>query len=128
VVDRPTEVAEVVAALLRRDAGTVGITTALYGAGGFGKTTVAQMVYIDDRVKRRFKGRVYFVTIGREVRGSAAIAAKVNEVIKLVVGGCHFYRLGGRRPAPGRVSEHVLGRTPTHDAPIGPGRLSSEHS
>ena len=86
VVDRPTEVADVVAALLRRETGTVGITTALHGAGGFGKTTVAQMVCTDHRVKRRFKGHMYFVTIGRDVRGSAAIAAKVNEVIKLVAG------------------------------------------
>ena len=85
-MDRPSEVAEVVAALLRRHVKTVGITTALQGAGGFGKTTLALMVCADRRVRRRFKGFVYVVTIGREVQGGAAIAAKVNEVIKLVVG------------------------------------------
>ena len=67
-------------------AGTVGITTGLYGAGGFGKTTLAQMVCADRRVRRRFGGRVYLVTVGRDVRGAAAIAAKVNDVIKLVAG------------------------------------------
>ena len=64
----------------------MGITTGLYGAGGFGKTTLAQMVCADRRVRRRFGGRVYLVTVGRDVRGAAAIAAKVNDVIKLVAG------------------------------------------
>ncbi|HEV3293785.1 MAG TPA: NB-ARC domain-containing protein, partial [Streptosporangiaceae bacterium] len=64
--------------------GTVGITTGLYGAGGFGKTTLAQMVCADRRVRQWFGGRVYLVTVGRDVRGAAAIAAKVNDVIKLV--------------------------------------------
>jgi hypothetical protein len=60
VVDRPTEVDQIVAAL-RRSARTVGITTAVHGAGGFGKTTVAKMVRADRRVLRRFRGRVYWV-------------------------------------------------------------------
>ncbi len=86
VVDRPTELAAVVKALVDGQAGTVGITTGLYGAGGFGKTTLAQMVCADRRVRRRFGGRVYLVTVGRDVRGPAAIAAKVNDVIRLVAG------------------------------------------
>lgn len=73
-----------VSALARRRAGLVGITTGLYGAGGFGKTTLARMACADPRVRRRFGGRVFFVTIGRDVRGSAAIAAKVNELIELL--------------------------------------------
>ena len=32
------------------------------------------------------RGRVYLVTVGRDVRGAAAVAAKVNDVIKLVAG------------------------------------------
>ena len=86
VVDRPVEVSAVVAALLRRRAGPVGITTGLQGAGGFGKTTLALMVRADRRVRRRFSGHVYLVTVGRDVRGAAAVAAKVNDVIKLVAG------------------------------------------
>ena len=86
VVERPGEMTAVVAALVGGRGGTVGITTGLYGAGGFGKTTLAQMVCADGRVRRRFGGRVYLVTVGRDVRGAAAVAAKVNDVIKLVGG------------------------------------------
>ena len=85
-VDRPAESDAVVAALVRGPSGTVGITTGLHGAGGFGKTTLARMVCADSRVRRQFGGRIYLVTVGRDVRGPAAIAAKVNDVIKLVSG------------------------------------------
>ena len=44
VVDRPAEVAEAVAALLGGRDAEAGITASLYGAGGFGKTTLATMV------------------------------------------------------------------------------------
>ena len=84
VVGRPAELAAVVRALAGDGAETVGITTGLYGAGGFGKTTLARMVCADRRVRRRFGGRVYLVTVGRDVRGPAAVAARVNEVIRLI--------------------------------------------
>jgi WD40 repeat protein len=82
VVDRPAELEAVVTALVGGKAGTVGITTGLYGAGGFGKTTLAQMVCADRRVRQSFGGRVHLVTVGRDMRGATAIAAKVNDVIK----------------------------------------------
>ena len=65
---------------------TVGITTGLCGAGGFGKTTLALMACADQQVRRRLWNRVYLVTLGRDLRGLAAVAAKVNDVIKLVSG------------------------------------------
>jgi len=81
VVDRPIEVGQVVAALRqRRRSATVGITTAVQGAGGFGKTTVAKMVRSDRRVLRRFGGRVYWVTLGRDA-GKQALAGLVNGLI-----------------------------------------------
>ena len=86
LIDRPTELAAVVTALVSTQAGKVGITTGLYGAGGFGKTTLARMVCADRQVRQHFGGRVYVVTVGRDVRGAAAISAKVNDVIKLVAG------------------------------------------
>ena len=86
VVDRPAEAAQVGGALLRHGAGTVSITTALQGAGGFGKTTLARVVCADPRVRHRFNGGVYLVTVGRDARGAAAMATKLNDVIKLVSG------------------------------------------
>jgi WD40 repeat protein len=80
VVNRPEEVEQVVSALL--DGGTVGITTSLHGAGGFGKTTLARMACADPRVRQRFAGGVLWVTVGRDVLAGAAIAAKVNDVIQ----------------------------------------------
>ena len=80
VVERPDEVNEVVAALRRRSGGTVGITTAVQGAGGFGKTTIAKMVRADRRVLRWFGGRVYWVTVGRDA-GRQALPGLVNGLI-----------------------------------------------
>jgi WD40 repeat protein len=78
VVGRPAEVGRVVAAL--RHGGTVGITTALHGAGGFGKTTVARMVRADRRILRRFGDRVYWVTVGRDA-GRQSLVGLVNDLI-----------------------------------------------
>ena len=83
-VSRPAELAAVVQSLVGGQARTVGITTGLIGAGGFGKTTLAKMVCADRQVRRRFRGRVYWVSVGQDVRGAAKVAAKVNEVIQFV--------------------------------------------
>ncbi|ELS50325.1 putative WD repeat protein [Streptomyces viridochromogenes Tue57] len=85
VIDR-AESDPVVAAVCGTRRGAVGITTALEGAGGFGKTTLAGVVCAAPRVRRRFRGRVYLITLGREVRGRAAIAAKVAEVTEFITG------------------------------------------
>ena len=91
-----------VTALLRRRPGTVGITTALQGAGGFGKTTLAQVVCTDRRVRHRFSGGVFPVTVGRDARGAAAMATKINDVIQLISGEDATFtdpELAGRRLA-----------------------------
>ena len=80
VVERPSEMKQIVRALRRRRGGTVGITTAVYGAGGFGKTTIAQVARADPRVLRRFKGRVFWVTLGRDA-GKEALAGLVNGLL-----------------------------------------------
>ncbi|MEJ2855066.1 MULTISPECIES: NB-ARC domain-containing protein [unclassified Saccharothrix] len=102
VVDRPVEVGQVVSALSRRAGTTVGITTAVHGAGGFGKTTVAKIVRADLRVLKQFGGRVYWVTLGRDVRTPALIAERVNDLIT---------RLEPGKPVsftdPGQASEHL---------------------
>ncbi|MGW1496361.1 NB-ARC domain-containing protein, partial [Streptomyces sp. NPDC002402] len=87
----------------------VGITASLWGAGGFGKTTLARAVCARRRVRRRFRSRIYPVTIGRDVRGRAAVAAKVVEVTRFITGdttafddpdlaGAHLGRLLDKRP------------------------------
>jgi WD40 repeat protein len=85
-VGRPAELDAVVGALLASGDGAVGITTALRGAGGFGKTMLAVMACADPRVRRRFSGGVHLVIMGRDVRGGAAVAGKVNDVIRAVSG------------------------------------------
>src|ERR1017187_2167075 len=79
VVDRPAEVGQIVAALRHRG-GTVGITTAVQGAGGFGKTTVAKIVRADRRVLRRDGRRVYWVTVGQDA-GMQVLTGLVNGLI-----------------------------------------------
>jgi hypothetical protein len=104
VVDRPKEIDAVVSGLCQdRGGATVAITTALHGAGGFGKTTLATLVCADERVRRHFRGRVYLVTIGRDVRDSAQIAGKVNETIRFITGEASDFT------DPHRAGEH-LGR------------------
>jgi WD40 repeat protein len=85
-VSRPAQLSDVVSALIDEQAATVGITTGLRGAGGFGKTTIAHMACADPRVRQRFEGGVYPLAIGRDVRGPAAIAAKVNDLIMAIEG------------------------------------------
>ncbi|MFF8973598.1 NB-ARC domain-containing protein [Streptomyces sp. NPDC014995] len=64
----------------------VAITAGLHGAGGFGKTSLARYVAAQRSVQRRFPGGVHLITMGREVRGRAAIAAKVAEETRLITG------------------------------------------
>jgi hypothetical protein len=78
VVGRPAEVRQVIAALSRAE--TVGITTAVQGAGGFGKTTIAKMARSDPRLLRAFRGRIYWVTVGRDTTGDG-LALLVNGLI-----------------------------------------------
>lgn len=106
-VSRPAELDRVIQALRTRRTSSVGITTGLLGAGGFGKTTLAAMVISDRRVRRRFGRRIYQITVGRDCRDPAAIAAKVNDVVEMITGSRPNFadpRLAGQHL--GRVLEH----------------------
>lgn len=80
------QVREVVAALRTSRPSTVALTTALQGAGGFGKTRLARIACADPRLRRHFRDRVYLVTIGRDIRSRAAIADKVAETTRFITG------------------------------------------
>ncbi|MBW4720528.1 TIR domain-containing protein [Saccharothrix obliqua] len=72
---RPELAGRLVDRLLSADSAAVGVSTTLHGVGGFGKTTLAQQVCADPRVRRRFR-RGLWVTLGQEAVG-AALAEKV---------------------------------------------------
>ncbi|MEU4831382.1 NB-ARC domain-containing protein [Streptosporangium sp. NPDC023615] len=82
---RRTELDDVVSALTARTSGTVGLTTGLAGAGGFGKTSLAVEVCHDDGTTRRFTGGVFWVTVGRE-RTGADIARLADDVTEAATG------------------------------------------
>ncbi|MFI9152516.1 NB-ARC domain-containing protein [Streptomyces sp. NPDC053367] len=69
-----------------RGGDAVAITAGLHGAGGFGKTTLARYAVAQQKVRRAFPGGIWFITIGRDVRGRAAIAAKVAAEMARITG------------------------------------------
>ncbi|GAB4054913.1 hypothetical protein GCM10028775_47270 [Catellatospora paridis] len=70
--------------LAEADGGTVGLTTGLVGAGGFGKTTLARLLCTDRRVRRLFRAGVW-VTVGEDVKG-ADLANKINDLCEVLTG------------------------------------------
>ena len=76
-VPRPRETNELIELLLTGDNGNpVAITTALRGAGGFGKTTLAAAICHDDRVLDGFDDGILWVTLGQTPN-------LLNELIKV---------------------------------------------
>jgi hypothetical protein len=53
-VARPELMAQLVAAVTRPEAGAVEMTTGLWGAGGFGKTTLARLMVHREEIPERF--------------------------------------------------------------------------
>lgn len=86
-VPRPELTGRIMRSLLAGRSGKVGITTALAGAGGFGKTTLAREVCTLPAITAAF-GTPLWVTVGQEVHG-AALADLINDLIE---------RVEGRRP------------------------------
>ncbi|HYG63739.1 MAG TPA: NB-ARC domain-containing protein [Thermoanaerobaculia bacterium] len=61
-------------------ASAVGITSALRGAGGFGKTTLAQALCHDDRVRAAYPDAILWTTIGDQ----ASEADRLSRVLDLI--------------------------------------------
>jgi WD40 repeat protein len=88
-VARPGLMKDLVDAVTRPGAGAVEMTTGLWGAGGFGKTTMARLLVHRDEVRQWFPDGVVWVTVGEDAAGPE-LAEKVSNLICL---------LGGARPA-----------------------------
>jgi hypothetical protein len=80
--------AQLVAAVTRPEAGAVEMTTGLWGAGGFGKTTLARLMVHREEIRERFPHGGVWVTVGEDAAGPE-LAEKVTNVVSL---------LGGVRP------------------------------
>ena len=83
-VPRPAEFARLKAALLdpaRKDA--VGITAALKGAGGYGKTTLARALCADEEIQDAYHDGVLWVTLGES---PGDLLGRVEDLIAIVSG------------------------------------------
>lgn len=63
-VQRPQEYEQLIEYLLAEDKQTVAITATLQGAGGFGKTTLAQAICHDERILEALPDGILWTTIG----------------------------------------------------------------
>jgi WD40 repeat protein len=88
-VARPELMEDMAEAVTRPGASAVGMTTGLWGAGGFGKTTMARLLVHREEVRGQFPDGVVWVTVGEDAAGPE-LAEKVTNVVRL---------LGGDRPA-----------------------------
>jgi WD40 repeat protein len=86
-VPREREAATLAEWLLASSSRTpVAITTAISGAGGFGKTTIAAALCHDDRIIEAYEDGILWVTLGQEPN-------LLNELVKL------YAALTGERPS-----------------------------
>lgn len=77
-VPRPELTGQIVRLLLASKTRKVGITTALAGAGGFGKTTLAREICALAEIRKAFDC-IEWVDVGQEVHG-AALADTINDI------------------------------------------------
>ncbi len=89
MVERPELGGRLVAALLVPAPTQVGLTTALQGAGGFGKTRLATWVCHQPQIDQRYPGGLLWATVGQEARG-ADLSERINDLA---------FTLCGQRPA-----------------------------
>ncbi|MGZ4663750.1 MAG: DUF4062 domain-containing protein [Frankiaceae bacterium] len=89
LIDRPEITRPALTALTAEPSGNaVGLTTALRGAGGFGKTTLATQLCHHPDVRQRFPDGILWKTVGEQA-GDADVATMVNELC---------WQLTGARP------------------------------
>ncbi|WP_328399511.1 DUF4062 domain-containing protein [Nocardia sp. NBC_00403] len=89
MVERPELGGWLIDALCAPSPVDVGLTTGLRGAGGFGKTMLANWVSHQAEIKQRYPGGLLWVALGQEVHG-ADLAERINDIA---------YLLDGKRPS-----------------------------
>ena len=88
-VERPKEFEQLVASLLDEDREEPrAITTALRGAGGFGKTTLAMALCHDDTVQQAFHDGILWVTLGEN---PGELVGRVTDLITRLSGETPIY-------------------------------------
>jgi WD40 repeat protein len=81
-IPRPEEFDRLISQLLDADREEpVAITAALRGAGGYGKTTLAQAICHDEGVQFAFEDGILWVTLGQR---PGDLTAKVNDIIEIL--------------------------------------------
>ncbi|MFQ3648157.1 MAG: NB-ARC domain-containing protein, partial [Anaerolinea sp.] len=65
-IHRSKEYEDIVSHLLQRESGSVSTQTAICGAGGFGKTTLAIEVCHDQRIRETFVDGIFWVVLGND--------------------------------------------------------------
>ncbi|MFD4636496.1 NB-ARC domain-containing protein [Lentzea sp. NPDC058436] len=82
VVQRPELHAEIVHLLTGQERSTpIGLTTAMRGAGGFGKTMLAAEVCRDPVIVDRFPGGIFWVTLGERPKKSE-LTQMINDLCR----------------------------------------------
>ncbi len=107
-VKRPDEFEPIVQLLLdemRDQRNPIAITTALRGAGGFGKTTLAKAVCHDPRIQEAFDDGIVWVTLGEKVDN---LPGKVAELTGMLSGEASDF--GSLEPAKSRLRELLADR------------------
>ncbi len=84
-IPRPDLHEQVVAAFRRGVEPAVAVTAAVRGTGGFGKTTLAEMVCADPEVQRAFPGGILWAEVGDAPE--ARMPAKVDELVRVLSAG-----------------------------------------
>src|SRR5262249_61267456 len=77
-VQRPELAHHLVTALTAPGPAEVGLTTALHGAGGFGKTHLATWACHHPQINRRYPGGLLWATIAQEAH-AADLAVRVHD-------------------------------------------------
>jgi WD40 repeat protein len=109
VIARPDLYAALLEGVTRDDAGPTTLTTAIEGAGGFGKTTLAALLCRDAKVAERFPGGLLWVTVGERSHG-ARLAELAGGLCEVLSG--NGVKTADPQAAGGRLGEILDARDP----------------